>query len=392
MDKKSFVKGIIIGVVSSMIICSASVFAYSIGNAKLSIDKKISMLASMLDKYYVEEIDFNDIEEGIYKGMVSAVGDPYTSYLTADELTSLLEDSEGEFSGIGVEVMLDYEAMTITVVSPIDGGPAANAGILPGDSIIAVDGQKVADMESLNFAIDKKIKGIIGESVKITVFREQTGQTIDFDIIRDKIDVITVSGEILESGVGYIKLSHFSANTYDQFVETYESLKQQGMKGLILDLRNNPGGLVTSVEKIGDYILPEGILVYTIDKEGNRFDYNSDSNAIDIPITLLVNGGSASASEILSGAIQDTGFGKLVGTQTYGKGLVQGVYPLVDGSGIKITTEKYYTPNGVCIQGEGITPDYVVELPEEASMQYYVDREMDTQLDKAIEIIKSDIK
>ena len=231
-----------------------------------------------------------------------------------------------------------------------------------------------------------KIKGEEGSLVNITIYRQSENKEIDFNIERSAIEVQSVAGKMLEDGIAYIAISGFKANTFDQFSKIYDELMNEGAKGLIIDVRNNPGGLLDVVNKIADKLLPEGNIVYTIDKEGNRTDYNSDKESVNVPLVLLVNGNSASASEILAGAVQDSGTGELVGTQTFGKGLVQNIYTLPDGSALKITIQKYYTPNGVCIQGTGITPDYVVELPEEAGPVIIEDE--DTQLIKAVEVLK----
>lgn len=356
----------------------------------MGLSEKISTIATILDQKYVDEIDFDKMEEGIYDGMVRALGDPYTDYMTAEEFSQFLEDNEGEFYGIGVEVIADTTDGSIRVISPIIGTPAERAGILPDDRIIKVNDTDVS-AESIDEAI-KLIKGEEGTSVKVTIYRQSTGEIKDFDIVREKINVQTVESKIVDDNIGYLRITSFKENTYDQFKEHYDNLMGQNIKGLVIDVRNNPGGNLDVVEKITDMLIPEGTLVYTIDKEGKREDYTSDAECINIPLCVLVNGNSASASEILSGAVQDTGTGKLVGTQTFGKGLVQGLYPLSDGSGLKITIQKYYTPKGVCIQGEGIAPDYVVELPEELQYQLTIEEDKDTQLQKALEVIKEQLK
>ncbi len=394
MKKRPFLKGLILGIALTVVVGIGGNFAVSalgIGMYKdMGLSEKISTIATILDQKYVDEIDFDKMEEGIYDGMVRALGDPYTDYMTAEEFSQFLEDNEGEFYGIGVEVIADTTDGSIRVISPIIGTPAEKAGILPDDRIIKVNDTDVS-AESIDEAI-KLIKGEEGTSVKVTIYRQSTGEIKDFDIVREKINVQTVESKIVDDNIGYLRITSFKENTYDQFKEHYESLMGQNIKGLVIDVRNNPGGNLDVVEKITDMLIPEGTLVYTIDKEGNREDYTSDANCINIPLCVLVNGNSASASEILSGAVQDTGTGKLVGTQTFGKGLVQGLYPLSDGSGLKITIQKYYTPKGVCIQGEGITPDYVVELPEELQYQLTIEEDKDTQLQKALEVIKEQLK
>ncbi|OUQ60341.1 hypothetical protein B5E58_00280 [Tyzzerella sp. An114] len=394
MKKRPFLKGLILGIALTVVVGIGGNFAVSalgIGMYKdMGLSEKISTIATILDQKYVDEIDFDKMEEGVYDGMVRALGDPYTDYMTAEEFSQFLEDNEGEFYGIGVEVIGDTTDGSIRVISPIIGTPAEKAGILPDDRIIKVNDTDVS-AESIDEAI-KLIKGEEGTSVKVTIYRQSTGEIKDFDIVREKINVQTVESKIVDDNIGYLRITSFKENTYDQFKEHYDNLMGQNIKGLVIDVRNNPGGNLDVVEKITDMLIPEGTLVYTIDKEGKREDYTSDANCINIPLCVLVNGNSASASEILSGAVQDTGTGKLVGTQTFGKGLVQGLYPLSDGSGLKITIQKYYTPKGVCIQGEGITPDYVVELPEELQYQLTIEEDKDTQLQKALEVIEEQLK
>lgn len=394
MKKRPFLKGLILGIALTVVVGIGGNFAVSalgIGMYKdMGLSEKISTIATILDQKYVDEIDFDKMEEGVYDGMVRALGDPYTDYMTAEEFSQFLEDNEGEFYGIGVEVIGDTTDGSIRVISPIIGTPAEKAGILPDDRIIKVNDTDVST-ESIDEAI-KLIKGEEGTSVKVTIYRQSTGEIKDFDIVREKINVQTVESKIVDDNIGYLRITSFKENTYDQFKEHYDNLMGQNIKGLVIDVRNNPGGNLDVVEKITDMLIPEGTLVYTIDKEGKREDYTSDANCINIPLCVLVNGNSASASEILSGAVQDTGTGKLVGTQTFGKGLVQGLYPLSDGSGLKITIQKYYTPKGVCIQGEGITPDYVVELPEELQYQLTIEEDKDTQLQKALEVIEEQLK
>ena len=394
MDKKSFLKGIATGILS-IVLVFAGIFVFRslnayLGNSKFTPSEKVNKILSVLDTYYVEDMDVADVWEGMYKGMVESLGDPYTVYLSEDDLKIFYEDNEGSFTGIGVEITVDREDMNITVITPISGSPAEAAGIMSGDKILKVNGIPVSGNE-LNEAI-QMIKGKEGTEVTVSIYREPTGDMFDLKIIRGEINEETVRYEMKENDIGYIKITQFKKNTYDQFMEAYNSLNKMGQRGLIIDLRNNPGGLFDVVGKITDELVPEGTYVYTIDKQGNRVDKTSDKDYINIPLCVIVNGNSASASEILSGAVQDMGTGELVGTQTFGKGLVQGIYPLGDGSGIKITIQKYYTPNGVCIQGEGITPDYVVELPENVQNPLVVSKEDDTQLEKSIEIISSRLK
>ncbi|MCQ4727049.1 S41 family peptidase [Anaerotignum faecicola] len=388
MNRKNFYTGVATGVVSAVIAFGvlnvASVAISAKTKTEFDVTDKINYISGLLDKYYVDGVDDEKLVEGIYYGMADSIGDPYTSYLSKEQVNSFMESTNGNFYGIGVSILADYENSTLTVVSPIDDTPAEKAGILPGDIITKIDGVNVKDMD-ISEAITK-IKGEEGSLVNITIYRQSENKEIDFNIERSAIEVQSVAGKMLEDDIAYIAISGFKANTFDQFSKIYDELMNEGAKGLIIDVRNNPGGLLDVVNKIADKLLPEGNIVYTIDKEGNRTDYNSDKESVNVPLVLLVNGNSASASEILAGAVQDSGTGELVGTQTFGKGLVQNIYTLPDGSALKITIQKYYTPNGVCIQGTGITPDYVVELPEEAGPVIIEDE--DTQLIKAVEVLK----
>lgn len=398
MEKKSFFKGLAVGILTmaviAVVVVSGGLFyifgTQAIASPNLSMEKKIDLITAYLDKFYVDEVDKSKLEEGIYEGLVASLGDPYTNYISATDMETFLTDTQGSFSGIGIVVTVNKNENSIVVVSPVSGTPAAKAGIQADDRIVKVDdidvsGDKLQDAVSM-------MQGEIGTNVKVTVWRPSANKMIDFQLKRETINEETVTHKMLADEIGYIKITQFKENTYDQFMKSYEALQSKKMKGLIIDVRNNPGGLLDVVEKIADKLVPEGTLVYTIDKEGKRQDFISDKEKIDIPLCLLVNGSSASASEILSGAVQDMGVGKLVGTQTFGKGLVQGIYRLKDGSGLKITIQKYYTPKGVCIQGEGITPDYVVELPEELQYMLTIPEDKDAQLEKAVEVVKQEMK
>ena len=388
MDKKSFLKGIFAGFVAAvlvLVLARGAVFVAALSGAE-PVEAKISRIEQYLEKFYVDDLDKDAMTEMMYTGLVAGVGDPYTNYLSAEDNASFMDETKGSFHGIGVEVTKDSVNNTgVLVVSVFDGSPAAEAGMMPYDRIIEVDEEDVTAM-SVNEVVDR-VKGEDGSKVKIKVYRESVPGNLDFEVTRGSVEMTTVTSEMLAGNIGYLKISGFKANTYEQFQPAYEALQKQGMKGIIIDVRNNLGGLVDSVESIADYLLPEGTIVYTVDKAGNREDFISDAKAVDIPILLLVNGYSASASEILAGAIQDMGRGTLIGTQTFGKGLVQGLFPMPDGSALKITIQKYYTPKGVCIQGTGIAPDVVVELPEEYQESLAVPRDQDTQLAKAMEVM-----
>ncbi len=386
MEKKDFAKGFLSGVLAVTLLItggkSLSV-VQGIFSTNMSAETKIKTIQKYIDKYYVEDYDKKNMEEMMYTGLVTGLGDPYTSYIPADDLQNFIDDTKGEFVGIGIEYTKDITDGNILVATVMDGSPAEKAGMRPNDKIVKIEGESVTPMDTQE--IQNKIKGEKGTTVNITVFRQSTS-------VRAEIETITVKSKMLENDIGYIKITSFKEKTYDQFMKAYKDMKNQNMKGLVIDLRNNLGGLVNVVSEIADELVPEGTLVYTVDKQGNREDTISDANCIEVPLILLVNEYSASSSEILAGAVQDMGVGKLVGTQTFGKGLVQGLYFLKDGSAIKITIQKYYTPKGVCIQGTGITPNYEVELPEQYLYVNTVPEEEDTQLQKALDVIKQEIK
>ena len=388
MNKRSYLKGLGTGVIITAFVCVAINFGLtslkSIQSGGMDREVKIDAILSKLSEVYIDPIDEKQVEEGLYRGMVDSLGDPYTTYFTEEEMQAFMEDTRGLFYGVGVYVTAEPETNRILVVDVISGTPAEESGIKPGDYIVKVNGTSVTGDE-INTAV-RMIKGDIDTPVTLTLQRE--GQdNFDVTLNRAEVDSPTVTYEMLEGNIGYIKITQFKEKTYEQFMEAYEALNQQGQKGLILDLRNNPGGLFDVATEITDELVPEGTMVYTVDKNGNRVDTASDATEIEVPLCLLVNGGSASATEIMAGAVQDMGVGELVGTQTYGKGLVQGVYMMPDGSGLKITIQKYYTPNGVCIQGEGIAPDYTIDLPDGLLSSLSVEKEEDVQLQKAMEVI-----
>ncbi|NLM12376.1 MAG: S41 family peptidase [Epulopiscium sp.] len=392
-NKKSFLSGLAVGM-SIIIFINIGFFGFRIamgmtGHSNLGMNQKVQKILTYLNKFYVDKIDETSLEEGMYKGLVSGVGDPYTTYMSKEEFENFQTETTGRYAGIGVVVSVDQTDQLITVVSPFEGSPGAKAGLLPGDKIIKVNDFEVTG-DDLNEAVSM-MKGPAGTKVKLTVYRKSEFKTFEVEITRANIDYPTVSHRMLDDQIGYIKIVSFDEVTYNQFMNAYKDLNSKGQKGLIIDLRNNPGGLLSTVTKIADQLLPEGLIVYTEDKNGKRDTYMSDANEIKVPLVLLVNENSASASEILSGAVKDHNKGKLVGTTTFGKGLVQSIYPLGDGSAVKITISKYYTPSGVCIQGIGIEPDYVVELSDELKSRLTLEESEDIQLKKAIEVIKEQL-
>ncbi|WP_462426706.1 S41 family peptidase [Anaerotignum lactatifermentans] len=387
MQKKDFWKGFGAAFVLLAVIYFGGQFLAQMNIALpfgMSNTAKICQIEEMLDTYYVEDYDKELAEELMYTGLVAGVGDPYTYYLSADSLAEQVEKNSGHFVGIGVEIYAGDDGY-IVVSSVTPGGPAEAAGILVEDKITEVDGESITGKTAAD--VSALVKGEEGTDVTLTIFRESTGEVLEKTVTRQDIQVQTVSWRMMDDNIGYISITNFRENTHNQFKEALDTLEAEGMEKLVLDLRNNTGGLVKSAHEIGEELLPEGIMVYTMDKEGNREDTLCDDVYNDVPMVVLVNGNSASAAEILAGAIQDTGRGELIGTTTFGKGLVQRLFTLPDGSGLNVTIQKYYTPNGTSIHGVGITPDYEVELPEEYAQQTNIPAEADTQLQKAVEVL-----
>ena len=387
MQKKDFWKGFGAAFVLLAVIYFGGQFLAQMNIALpfgMSNTAKICQIEEMLDTYYVEDYDKELAEELMYTGLVAGVGDPYTYYLSADSLAEQVEKNSGHFVGIGVEIYAGDDGY-IVVSSVTPGGPAEAAGILAEDKITEVDGESITGKTAAD--VSALVKGEEGTDVTLTIFRESTGEVLEKTVTRQDIQVQTVSWRMMDDNIGYISIMNFRENTYNQFKEALDTLEAEGMEKLVLDLRNNTGGLVKSAHEIGEELLPEGIMVYTMDKEGNREDTLCDDVYNDVPMVVLVNGNSASAAEILAGAIQDTGRGELIGTTTFGKGLVQRLFTLPDGSGLNVTIQKYYTPNGTSIHEVGITPDYEVELPEEYAQQTNIPAEADTQLQKAVEVL-----
>jgi len=351
-------------------------------NSKYNI---LNEITALLDAYYLRDIDKEKLIDGAAKGMVEAVDDVYTEYIPKSDTQEFTETITGTFEGIGIYVSANTETNEIVVISPIKDSPAEKAGIQAEDVIIKVDGVEY-NAETLNEAISK-MKGEEGTTVKITIKRDN--KTLDVNVKREKIKTTHVETEVLDKNIGYVTIATFDEGCYDEFKEKVDNLiKEKKVKGLIIDVRNNPGGILTEVLKIADYILPECEIISIVDKNSNRKVYKSDSNHIDVPIIVLINEGSASASEILAGTIKDNDRGKLIGNTTYGKGVVQEVRKLSDGSMLKITVSEYYTPSNNKIDGNGIEPDIEVDLPKEYENSLTIPQNKDTQLKKALEEIK----
>ena len=357
----------------------------------LSRSAKTEIMESYLDKYYVEEFDETLVEEMLFSGMAAGVGDRYTYYMSEETLEQYLENTNGNFDGVGIEVYTTQDG-EVVISRVMEGQPAQQAGMQEGDVIIGVDGE---DMRGkLVSDVAAKIRGKVGTEVTIEVLRKSTGETLKMTMKRAVVVMESVDSRMINGKIGYISISGFKENTYDQFKAALDALQKDGMKGLVLDLRDNPGGLVKSVYQIGEELLPEGTMVYTLDKQEKREDLKCDGEYLDIPLVVLVNENSASASEILAGAVKDTGRGTLVGTQTFGKGLVQRLFTLSDGSGLNVTIQKYYTPKGTSIHGIGIEPDEAVQLGEKYRKIALADipAGQDAQLQKALEVLGKEIK
>ena len=409
-QRKIFCKGITLGVLMTLAVCLLVFFVIPVvqirraqsqlqeaqqqapqtDSSKLltpAVENKIERLANAIDQMYFEDVDDEDLVEGLYKGLLKGVGDTYTAYYTPEEYTELMISATSSLSGIGVVMQQDPDTMQVSVNYVYEGSPAEKAGILTGDLIIEADDAVATSMELSEFATH--VRGDEGTIVHLKLYRVGTGY-IDAEVERAVIDVPTLKSEMLDDGIGYIMIAEFGDKTAEEFADAVNELEAQGMTSMIVDLRNNPGGMVDSVTKILDQILPEGVTVWTEDKNGNKKEYTSDAACLDYPMAVLINGSSASSSEIFAGGIRDYEYGTLIGTKTFGKGIVQSIRKLTDGSAIKLTTAKYFTPNGENIHGEGIEPDIELEYEYLDPDATVYDKMDDNQILKAIEVLKKE--
>lgn len=349
--------------------------------------EKADDIKKIIDLYFWQDTEETDLYEGMYRGLMDSLGDPYSCYYTKDEYAALMEEMEGVYCGIGALVSQNVNTNAITIVRPFVDGPAYKAGMLPGDIITKIDGEDVSTWE-LDVAV-KHMKGEQGTIVEVEVWRSSLGEYVDLVITRDLVEVETVTYQMLDDSIGYIYVMQFDEITTQQFTSAINNLKDQGMKGLVVDIRDNGGGLLTTVCDMLDLFLEKDLIVYTVDKYDYKEElYGKEGSIGRLPMAVLVNGYSASASEIFSGALQDYGLATIVGTQTFGKGIVQNVIPLGDGSAVKLTVSTYYTPKGRCIHGTGVTPDVVVELAEELKQLAVIPMESDNQLQQAVSELK----
>lgn len=347
--------------------------------------EKLSGIQALIQKEYIGEVDEDALQTGICQGYVGALGDPYSAYYDEEQTSALMETTQGEYGGIGVVLTQNLDTGVTAASSVYEDSPAMKAGMKDGDIIYQVEGRDVSGMALEE--ISGSIKGEKGTTVEITVLRGEEREEVSLTITRDTIQAETVKTRMLEDEIGYLAISEFDSVTLEQYREGLAELTTQGMEGLIVDLRGNPGGNLDTVCEILDLMLPEGLIVYTEDKDGNRQEFTSDeAQEVQVPLAVLVDGNSASASEIYAGAIQDYGIGQIVGTKTYGKGVVQTIYDLKDGTSLKLTVAEYFTPNGRNIDGEGITPDVEVTYQRNEN-----DPEADNQLDRAVETLQNEM-
>ena len=383
-NKKSFLKGALCGALVVFLITSLAACSNLISKKIITGDdeSKVDTLKGLIEEYYLREPDEKALEQGIYKGYISGLDDPYSVYYDEEETKSLNESVTGRYFGVGALLSQDKDTGIITISRVFEGSPAQEAGLRDNDILYKVSGEEVTgeDLES----VVKNIKGETGTQVELTVLRGDDREEIVVTATRREVESETVSSEMKEDGVGYIRITEFDSVTYDQYKSALEKLENDGMERLVVDLRSNPGGDLDIVCDILDLMLPKGTIVYTETKTGEKTVYSSDEeHQFTKPLVVLVNGFSASASEIFAGAVQDYQLGDLVGTTTYGKGVVQQLFDLQDGTCVKLTIAEYFTPNGRNIDGEGITPEVEVEAVYDEN-----NPEADNQLEKALEIVK----
>ncbi|MBO5302783.1 MAG: S41 family peptidase [Lachnospiraceae bacterium] len=407
--KGGFAKGVLTGTLGTLavIVLVLTVFINVLGNSLVIGPKvsgkeknasvlnsevmgKINELMGYIHLYFYDETESEKLANGLYAGLLEGLDDVYSQYYTAQEYADMQISATQNYCGIGAAMTQDRDTMQVTVSHVYEGSPAEAAGIRDGDMLVMVE-----DIEATSMELDElvtHIRGDEGTVVHLQIYREGETDFLDFAVTRAHIDLPTIEHKLLNGNIGYIQILDFGAPTSAQFASAVEELKQQGMEAMIIDVRDNPGGMVTAVTEILDSILPEGLTVYIQDKYGNKDEYTSDAeNFMDMPMAVLINGNSASASEILAGAIRDYEYGTLIGTKTYGKGIVQTIYPLGEGDAVKLTTAKYFTPNGENIHGTGIEPDIKLEFEYQGEITDTYDEMQDNQILKALEVLESEL-
>ena len=392
MADKQFIKGAVTGVLcASLVLGGGYVGLQKAGRAgstvlsDVAVTNKIAYLEKLIDQNYLDEVDEDSLKEGIYTGLLYGLGDPYSRYYTEEEYEEESRDTEGSYAGIGISITRNTEG-GILVVECYEGGPADLAGLQKNDVITAVDGTDVTDLTPAD--VSQMIREKEDGTSVLTVYHQEENEPEDISVTVSNVELPTVSYEMLEDSIGYLRVTEFTMVTPQQFENAYKDLREKGMEKLIVDLRDNPGGVLSSVCDVLRQILPEGLIVYTEDKYGEKQEMKCDGDTpIDIPLAVLVNENSASASEIFAGAVKDYGIGTIVGTTTYGKGIVQSLQKLSDGSAVKLTTARYYTPKGNDIHKVGITPDVEEKLDVSLLNKTEISHEEDNQLQAAIEAV-----
>ena len=395
-----FSSGVAAGIVLTLAVLAVAAAAL-VWTGRLSIERggqadsgeeqfflKKMLIDSYLENSFLYDYEEENLEDMMFKGLAAGLEDPYAAYYSAEEYEEMTKKSNGVYPGIGVLVQQDRRTMEITVEEVYEGGPAEEAGVQPGDQILRVEGQDVSEME-LSDVVDM-IQGETGTRVSIVFLRGE--EELELSVERREVVTKDVKWEMLEDGVAYIQILRFDDVAEEQFAEALKWAEEQGAEKFLFDLRDNPGGNLDTVVEMLDLLLPEGVITYTENKQGERTqEFTSDAeHFVDQPMAVLVNGQSASAAEIFTGALKDYGMAKIVGTKTFGKGIVQTIFPLGDGSAIKMTTAKYFTPSGVCIQGTGIEPDVEIEANETLNADEEIPHEEDNQLQKALEVLREE--
>ncbi len=394
LKKRNFIFLIVVSVLIGALVSGSAVYLsmnVAQGNSVVVSQKEYDTMKALSTKYskleglwqyvskkYYIPVEDQSLEQGVYKGLLWGLKDPYSSYLTAKEYDQMMINTTGEYEGIGVTIAAGEDGY-VTVVAPMDGSPAYEAGLKSGDKIVMIDGQNYDNATLDEAAV--ALRGKSGTTVKVTVARD--GKPLNFSVIRSKITLETVTSKVLANNIGYIRISSFEENTATDFTRELRAMEVKQVKGLIIDLRDNGGGLVHTGTEIADLLLPSGLIAYTEDREGNRNDFKSDTSATKLPYVVLINEGTASTSEIVAAAIKDHQSGTLVGTTTFGKGIIQTLEQLETGDAIKLTIMQYFSPKGNVIHKKGVEPDVVVEAINDDDKP-----EQDVQLEKALEIIK----